>query len=48
MGISKSCTKSTPSKLVVYKPMGAQRAADRTIAQSCSSCTILQEFMMSQ
>ena len=28
------CT--TPSKLVVYKPMGAERAADRTIAQSCS------------
>ena len=28
------CT--TPSKLVVYKPMGAERAADRTIAQSGS------------
>ena len=23
-------------KLVVYKPMGAERVADRTIAQSCS------------
>ena len=28
------CT--TPSKLVVYKPMGAERAGDRSIAQSCS------------
>ena len=25
-----------PSKLVVYTPMGAERAADRTIALSCS------------
>ena len=28
------CT--TPSKLVVYKPVGAERATDRTIAQACS------------
>ena len=30
------CYSTTPSKLVVYKPMGAERVADRTIAQSCS------------
>ena len=31
---SRNCT--TPSKLVVYKPMGAQRAEFHTITQSCS------------
>ena len=34
MAYTLHCT--TPSKLVVYKPMGAEREADHTIAQSYS------------
>ena len=35
--IRNSCT--TPSKLVLYKPMEAERAADGTIAQQTYHCT---------
>ena len=44
--IKHDCT--TPSKLVVYKPMVAERAADRTIAQSCSFVPLSAVRMMSQ
>ena len=40
------CT--TPSKLVVYKAMGAERAVNCTIAQSCSFVPFSAVRMMSQ